>query len=333
MPASSGTGKKLRNGPEKQNGSSAKGFEQTVSVINYYEILEVKRNASSDEIKAAYKKMVALVHPDKGGSAMLFRLVQTAYEVLSDPNKRRNHDAELAGAPGQQPRSGRHQEHQHAGPQYTDPKFVRIEDLYRKWKEDRNRVSMPRSESVRAGGVRKLIRETALYIPDGSITPLPQDRKGDAVTVFCGNCGFDSGDAEIANWNPLQVVVTPPGGNKKLLSEGEALPKCKRCNESLGILRRAKWPYQTFMNEAVEIEAGDSILFGRKSGLLTSRLVFGEVTHGTARNEFGLQHIRVLDEFSGQSLSPKQWYDVYGVWKSNSLSERRTRSVRNWSFQ
>lgn len=304
-----------------------------MSVINYYEILEVNRNASSDEIKAAYKKMVALVHPDKGGSAMLFRLVQTAYEVLSDPNKRRNHDAELAGAAKRQPRPDSHQDHQDSGPQYTDPKFVRIEDIYRQWKEARNRVSMPRSESVRAGGVRKLIRETALYIPDGSLTSLPQDRKGDVVTVFCGNCGFDSGDAEIASWNPLYVVVTPPGGNKKLLSEGEALPKCKRCNESLGILRRAKWPYQTFMNEAVEIDTGDIILFTRFTGFLSQRLVFGEVTQGKARNDFGLQHVQVLDEFSGQSLSPKRWHDVWGVWKSNSLSERRTTSVRNWSFQ
>jgi len=295
-------------------------------VINYYEILEVNKNASSDEIKAAYKKMVALVHPDKGGSAMLFRLVQTAYEVLSDPNKRRNHDAELAGAPGQQPRSGSHQDHQDSGPQYTDPKYVRIEDIYRQWKEARNRVSMPRSESVRAGGVRKMVRETALYLD------VPSNR-GKQIIVFCGNCGFGSILAELARRMPLQLVLNVPGGNPKLLSEGEALPNCKRCNESLGILRCVKQSHEALMTEAVEIETGDIILFWRLSGLLAERFVFGEVTQGTARNEFGLQRIQVLDEFSGESLSPKKWHNVHGVWKSNSLSERRTKSVRNWSLQ
>ena len=298
-----------------------------MSVINYYEILEVKQNASSADIKAAYKKMVALVHPDKGGSAMLFRLVQTAYEVLSDPTQRRNHDAELAGAPGQQPRSDSHQDHQDAGPHYTDPKYVRIEDLYRQWKEDRNRASMPRSESVRAGGVRKMIRETALYVV------VPPNNQGKQIVVFCGNCGFGSIHAELAKQMPLQIVVRVPGGNPKLESEGAALPKCKRCNESPGILRRVKLSHETFKTEAVDIKTGDMVLFWRLSGLLSERFVFGEVTQGTARDELGLQHIQVLDEFSGQSLTPKKWHDVYGVWKSNELSKWRTKSVRNWSFQ
>lgn len=296
-----------------------------MSEINYYEILEVKQNASSAEIKSAYKKMVALVHPDKGGSAMLFRLVQTAYDVLSDPNKRRAHDAELAGIPRQESRTGG-QQHQNSGPQYTDPKFVRVEDLYRKWKEDRSRVSMPRTESVRAGGVRKMVRETALIYPG-----MPDNTRN--VPVFCGNCGFCSGFAEVAYWWPLQVVVSPPGENKQLLNGGQTFPKCERCNESQGILRHLKLKNETFMNEAVEIETGDIVLFLRSSGILSERLVFGEVIQGTARNDYGLQHIQVLDEFSGQSLSPKKWHKVYGVWKSNTLSERRTESVRNWSFQ
>jgi len=305
-----------------------------MSVTNYYEILEVNKNASSEEIKAAYKKMVALVHPDKGGSAMLFRLVQTAYEVLSDPNKRRNHDAELAGAAKQQPRPDSHQDHQDSGPQYTDPKFVRIEDIYRQWKEARNRVSMPRYESVRAGGVRKMVRETALVTCDGALSLSPEDTVGDSVQVFCGNCGFCF-EGDLAKKNPFQIVLYEgfAGGNPKLLSEGETLSQCKRCNESLGILRRVKSSNETFMNEAVEIDTGDIILFTRFTGFLSERLVFGEVTQGKARNDFGLQHVQVLDEFSGQSLSPKRWHDVLGVWKSNSLSERRTTSVRNWSFQ
>jgi hypothetical protein len=309
------------------------GLEHVVSVINYYEILEIKQNASSDEIKAAYKKMVALVHPDKGGSAMLFRLVQSAYDVLSDPNKRRAHDAELAGPPRHEPRPGGHQQHQDAGPQDTDPKFVRIEDLYRKWKEERNRVSMPRSESVRAGGVRKMIRQTALYVPPSNGLPISKDKVGDLILLWCGNCGFDSVPAEFATLNPFQIVITPPGANKTMVREGETLPNCKTCNEPPGVLRRIRWPYETGMSEAIEIETGDLILFQGSGGILRNRLVFGEVTQGIARNEFGLRQIKVADEFSGKTLSPKGWNSIVGVWKSNSLSQRRTKSVRNWSFQ
>ena len=47
-----------------------------ISDVNYYEILELSRAATQDEVKAAYKKMASVVHPDRGGSAMLFRLVQ-----------------------------------------------------------------------------------------------------------------------------------------------------------------------------------------------------------------------------------------------------------------
>jgi cell shape-determining protein MreC len=87
------------------------------------------------------------------------------------------------------------------------------------------------------------------------------------------------------------------------------------------------------MSEAIEIETGDLILFGGSGGILRSRLVFGEVTQGIARNESGLRQIKVTDEFSGKTLSPKGWHSIFGVWKSNSLSQRRTKSVRNWSFQ
>lgn len=57
-----------------------------------YDTLGVPRNASQDDIKKAYKKLVLIHHPDKSGSVEKFRKIQNAYEVLSDPNKRREYD-------------------------------------------------------------------------------------------------------------------------------------------------------------------------------------------------------------------------------------------------
>ena len=57
-----------------------------------YKELAVERNSSKAEIKKAYHKLVLKNHPDKGGDAEKFRKIQTAYEVLSDDDKRSKYD-------------------------------------------------------------------------------------------------------------------------------------------------------------------------------------------------------------------------------------------------
>tara|TARA_B110000967_G_C18808085_1_gene522084 strand:- start:133 stop:1110 length:978 start_codon:yes stop_codon:yes gene_type:complete len=63
--------------------------------MNLYEILKVKNNSSSEEIKKAYRKASLKHHPDRGGNAEEFKKIGRAFEILGDNMKRRDYDMKL----------------------------------------------------------------------------------------------------------------------------------------------------------------------------------------------------------------------------------------------
>jgi hypothetical protein len=63
-----------------------------VHEVDYYELLGVRRNASPAEIKAAYRALAKAAHPDAGGTAAMFHQLRTAYDTLSDPDRREDYD-------------------------------------------------------------------------------------------------------------------------------------------------------------------------------------------------------------------------------------------------
>jgi len=65
--------------------------------IDYYQILNVNKNASQEEIKKAYRSLAMKHHPDRGGDQTLFKDISVAYETLNDPQKRAEYDAMQAG--------------------------------------------------------------------------------------------------------------------------------------------------------------------------------------------------------------------------------------------
>lgn len=63
---------------------------------DYYEVLEVARNASQDELKKAYRRLAMKYHPDRNpddqDAEIRFKEIKEAYEVLNDPQKRAAYD-------------------------------------------------------------------------------------------------------------------------------------------------------------------------------------------------------------------------------------------------
>ena len=63
---------------------------------DYYEILGVKRDASADELKKAFRQLARKYHPDlnKGSKEAeeKFKEINEAYQVLSDPQKKAQYD-------------------------------------------------------------------------------------------------------------------------------------------------------------------------------------------------------------------------------------------------
>lgn len=71
----------MRGGPKKNVDSS-----------KFYDLIGVPKTATTDEIKKAFRKLALKAHPDKGGDPEKFKEISVAYEVLSDPEKRKIYD-------------------------------------------------------------------------------------------------------------------------------------------------------------------------------------------------------------------------------------------------
>jgi DnaJ-class molecular chaperone len=71
-------------------------------IHTHYDNLKVTRNAPPEVIRAAYKTLCQKFHPDRNphneSAEKTFLIIRSAYETLSDPEKRKLHDAWIASA-------------------------------------------------------------------------------------------------------------------------------------------------------------------------------------------------------------------------------------------
>ena len=67
-------------------------FTYTIQYMDYYATLGLKKGASPEDIKKAYRSLAMKHHPDRGGDEKKFKEIEEAYRTLSDPQKKQMAD-------------------------------------------------------------------------------------------------------------------------------------------------------------------------------------------------------------------------------------------------
>jgi len=207
---------------------------------DYYEILGVPRNASQEEIKKAYRKLVRKYHPDickKPECQERFKEINEAYQVLSDPEKRKIYD--MYG------HAGLEQMAQGVSAEQTQTGIPNIEEIFKEFFEGIpfDFETIFERAAGRRRGRRKGVRGEDIVVPieisleeafKGTIVPIEVER--DVICEVCEGEGVDRssgrtcptcggrGEVVQGNWF-FQVRQTCP----TCRGEGVVYEKCRNC--------------------------------------------------------------------------------------------------------
>lgn len=196
--------------------------------LDYYATLEVTPQASDDEIKRSYRKLVLKYHPDRNqgnkSAEEKIREINAAYEVLGDPETRKSYERLRFGGPG------RKSDFAPEAPAETLSPGVILEGMEKKlWEEGRleifrqlmNDLSLVKQElaNIRELTVEKLgydkfrediVKRHAQHTLDTLVTPEMDERKErllDVALQMMLSQGVDgSGGQEGTEWVKQQLT-------------------------------------------------------------------------------------------------------------------------------
>ena len=188
-----------------------------------YDTLGVKKAASQDEIKKAYRKLARQHHPDAnpGDNAAeeRFKEVQTAYDVLSDDKKRREYDR-FGSTNGRGPRPG-----PGGGPNVDFSNFANVGDLgdiFGGIFGNPGGRARGRPQAMRGHDLETEVRLSFEDSLGGAEAKVPVE-----VTVACSDCGGTGAQRGTA------PVICPQCNGRGVTSEAQGLfalsQPCQRC--------------------------------------------------------------------------------------------------------
>ena len=272
-------------------------FNNNRSIDNteYYNNLNVSKDATQNEIKKAYRKLAIKHHPDKGGDPEQFKKISVAYDVLSDTEKRKKYDTYgkdgLSNGGGHNPNdifsmffgnqmNRSQQQHVKKGKDVVHEINVSLEDLYK-------------GKKVKINAKRQRIK-------------YPANINKEYAIKSCDMCNGNGSIMQVRRMGPMiqqiQQQCQKCRGTGKTISEGVKLVKESKILE-FDIPKGCKEGHQVkFEGESDEIPGlitGDIIfvikekkhnLFKRKSAdlLLTKKISISDALCGT---KFVIKHL------------------------------------------
>src|SRR2546425_3171751 len=187
-----------------------------------YDTLGVKKGASADEIKKAYRKLAAKYHPDKNpgdtSAEEKFKEVQNAYDVLSDAEKRKQYDTfgSANGRRGPDPR-----DFNFGGGNFTINDLGDLGDLFGGI-FNRGGARARRPQPERGADIEAIVNLSFEDSLRGLETKIPVE-----VTTACRECG---GTGAEPGTSP---VICPECHGRGVVSESQGLfalsQPCPRC--------------------------------------------------------------------------------------------------------
>lgn len=164
---------------------------------DYYEVLGIPRNATQEEIKKAYRRLARKYHPDfnKDPDAQeKFKEINEAYQVLSDPEKRKLYDQYGHSAFSAQPGGEAYQEviFQNMGDLFEELfKGFGFEDIFEKASRGRRREA---KRPIKGEDIYYTVELTLEEAYRGTVISIPLVRE--VVCAVCGGSGYDKSKGE-----------------------------------------------------------------------------------------------------------------------------------------
>jgi molecular chaperone DnaJ len=182
---------------------------------DYYAILGLKKDASTEEVRRAYRKLAIKFHPDRNpgdkGAEAKFKDISAAYDVLSDPVKRKKYE-DLKFAPPSAP-----------PPNYPVADVsVEVELTARDLEHGADKtvtVSRPRTcpDCSGTGRINRRFQTTCQLCGGTGCQPCEWTGR----VTFCARCWGSGGDREMTLITVRVPPRTPPSGRQKLVANGD----------------------------------------------------------------------------------------------------------------
>ena len=214
-----------------------------ISDMNLYEILNVNEDATFDEIKAAYKKLVRIYHPDISNSKEsndIFKKICNAYDILSDENKRKLYD--LNHGYNQQPKHN------------TEDSVNTLENGNEDNSAEKNAdYKMNEEDKISKSTLSEILNGIFVYVKNAAKSNKNKQKTDDVYA----NVTISAKEAMIGTNRIINIVKTiscPNCAGKKFVNEA-LCPLCKGSGEVSNHKRiNAKIPPNTHNGAKIKIE-------------------------------------------------------------------------------